>query len=58
VKGVLPLAHAGHYAIWVFYALPVVVVVGAIARSAILTRRADRDGEDFNTRTSPTDKNE
>jgi hypothetical protein len=43
---VLPLAHAGHYAIWVFYALPVVVVVGAIARSAILTRRAHRDGEE------------
>lgn len=36
----LPLAHAGHYAIWVFYALPVVVVVGAIVRSVILTRRA------------------
>ena len=41
----LPLAHAGHYAIWVFYALPVVVVVAAIARSAILTRRMERDGE-------------
>jgi hypothetical protein len=39
----LPLAHAGHYAIWVFYALPVFVVVGAIARSVILTRRAERD---------------
>ncbi|HEU4738775.1 MAG TPA: hypothetical protein VFS54_06805 [Solirubrobacterales bacterium] len=41
----LPLAHAGHYALWVFYALPVLVVVGAIARSAILTRRAGRDEE-------------
>jgi len=39
---VLPLAHAGHYALWIFYALPVVVVVGAIVRSAILTRR-DKD---------------
>ena len=39
----LPLAHVGHYALWVFYALPVVVVVGAIVRSAILTRRAERD---------------
>lgn len=42
----LPLAHAGHYAIWVFYALPVVVVVGAIARSVILTRRAERGGRE------------
>jgi len=42
---VLPLAHAGHYALWLFYALPVFVVVGAIARSAILTRRAERDGK-------------
>jgi hypothetical protein len=42
---VLPLAHAGHYAVWVLYALPVVVVVGAIVRSAILTRRAQREGK-------------
>jgi hypothetical protein len=42
---VLPLAHAGHYALWVFYALPVLVVVGAIARSVILTRRAGREDE-------------
>jgi hypothetical protein len=42
---VLLLAHAGHYAIWLFYALPVLVVIGAIARSAILTRRAERDEE-------------
>jgi hypothetical protein len=40
---VLPLAHAGHYAIWVLYVIPVLVVIGAIARSAILTRRAERD---------------
>jgi heme exporter protein D len=40
---VLPLAHAGHYAVWVLYVIPVLVVVGAIVRSAILTRRAERD---------------
>jgi hypothetical protein len=40
-----PLAHAGHYALWVLYVLPVVVVVGAILRSAIATRREDREGE-------------
>lgn len=39
----LPLAHVGHYAVWVLYVIPVLVVVGAIARSAILTRRAERD---------------
>jgi hypothetical protein len=36
---VLPLAHAGHYAIWALYVLPVLVVVGAIVRSAIAQRR-------------------
>jgi hypothetical protein len=36
---VLPLAHAGHYAVWVLYALPVLIVVGALLRSAILTRQ-------------------
>jgi hypothetical protein len=37
---VLPLAHAGHYAIWVFYALPVVVVVGAIIKSRLSIRHS------------------
>jgi hypothetical protein len=40
---VLPLAHAGHYALWVLYVLPVLVVVGAILRSAIVQRRAAGD---------------
>ena len=40
----LPLAHAGHYALWVLYVLPVLVVVGAIVRSSIVTRREERDG--------------
>ena len=35
----LPLAHAGHYALWVLYVLPVLIVVGAILRSAIAQRR-------------------
>jgi len=43
---VLPLAHAGHYALWVLYVLPVLIVVGAILRSAIAVRREEReDGE-------------
>jgi hypothetical protein len=41
---VLPLAHAGHYALWVLYVLPVLVVVGAILRSAITQRREDENG--------------
>jgi hypothetical protein len=43
---VLPLAHAGHYALWVLYVLPVLIVVGAILRSAIAVRKEDRgDGK-------------
>jgi hypothetical protein len=34
----LPLAHVGHY-LWVFYLLPVVIVVGGIVRSALAQRR-------------------
>lgn len=40
----LPLAHVGHY-LWVFYLIPVVIVIAGILRSVILERR-DRDGED------------
>lgn len=35
----LPLAHAGHYAIWVLYALPVLVVAAAIVRNQLAVRR-------------------
>jgi len=41
---VLPLAHAGHYAVWVLYALPVLFVVGAILRTTILEKRRNREG--------------
>jgi hypothetical protein len=40
---VLLLAHVGHYAIWVLYAVPVLIVTGAIVRSTIAQRRAERD---------------
>lgn len=42
----LPLAHLGHY-LWVFYLVPVVIVVAGIVRSSILSRRhrdEERDG--------------
>jgi hypothetical protein len=39
----LPLAHAGHYALYVLYAVPVLVVIGSILLSVIRDRRARRD---------------
>ena len=38
----LPVAHVGHY-LWVFYVIPILIVVGAILRNAIAQRRAGRD---------------
>ena len=35
----LPLAHAGHYALWVLYAIPILIVAFAIVRSSIAQRR-------------------
>lgn len=40
----LPLAHVGHY-LWVFYLVPVVIVIAGILRSVILERRG-KDGDD------------
>jgi hypothetical protein len=34
----LPLAHVGHY-LWVFYLVPVAIVIGGILRSVLLDRR-------------------
>jgi len=41
---VLPVAHVGHY-LWVFYVVPILIVVGAIVRNAIAQRRAGRSAE-------------
>jgi hypothetical protein len=38
----LPIAHAGHWALWLVYAVPFVVVVFAIGRSVIEQRREAR----------------
>ena len=35
-------AHVGHQLIWLIYAIPVLVVSGAIVRSTIAQRRAAR----------------
>lgn len=40
----LPLAHVGHYALWILYAIPILIVAFAIVRSTIAQRRADRRG--------------
>jgi hypothetical protein len=40
---VLPLAHVGHYAIWILYVIPVLIVVGAIVRNAVAQRRVARE---------------
>jgi cytochrome c-type biogenesis protein CcmH/NrfF len=40
----LPLAHVGHW-LWVFYVLPVVIVVAGILYSTLAERRRRRHGE-------------
>ena len=39
----LPLAHAGHWALYVLYAVPVLVVLGSIGITAFRERRARRE---------------
>ncbi len=41
------VAHAGHWLLWVLYAVPVLIVVGSIVLSIIRQRRegADPEGE-------------
>jgi hypothetical protein len=38
---VLPIAHAGHWAIWILYAVPVIVVIGSIVAQLRRERRDD-----------------
>jgi hypothetical protein len=41
---VLPLAHAGHWALWALYAVPIIIVLGSIVLSIVRDRRGDGDG--------------
>ena len=41
----LPLAHLGHF-LWIFYVLPVIIVVGGILRSTLLERRRGKDDQE------------
>ena len=38
----LPLAHVGHY-LWVFYLIPVLIVVGGIIHTTRADKRRDRE---------------
>jgi hypothetical protein len=38
----VPLAHAGHYALYLLYAVPVLIVIGSIVSNAVRDRRARR----------------
>jgi hypothetical protein len=39
---ILPLAHIGHW-LWVFYVLPVLIVIGGIIRSTRAEKRRERE---------------
>jgi hypothetical protein len=43
---VLPIAHAGHWAIWLLYAVPVVIVLGSI----VVQLRRDRGDSEADDR--------
>jgi hypothetical protein len=36
----LPLAHLGHW-LWIFYVLPVIIVIGGILRSTLIEKRRE-----------------
>ena len=38
----LPLAHVGHY-LWTLYVIPILIVVVAIVRNAVVQRRLGRE---------------
>jgi hypothetical protein len=42
----LPLAHVVHQLIWILYAIPILIVAGAIVRNTIAQRRARGENEE------------
>jgi len=50
---VLLLAHAGHWAIWVLYAVPVLIVLGSIVISIARSRGDDGGGEEREAESGP-----
>ena len=45
MSAVIPLAHLGHWYLWIPYAIPVVVVLAASLHAFRQQRREDRDRE-------------
>jgi hypothetical protein len=41
----LPLAHLGHF-LWIFYVIPVLIVIGGILRSTWVEKRREGQGKD------------
>jgi hypothetical protein len=41
----LPMAHLGHW-LWVFYVIPVLIVVAGIIKSTLAEKRRERKGKD------------
>ena len=39
----LPIAHAGHWALWVLYAVPLIIVLASIVNSLLRERRQRAD---------------
>jgi hypothetical protein len=39
---VLPLAHLGHW-LWIFYVVPVIIVIAGILRSSLLAKRREEE---------------
>jgi ABC-type multidrug transport system permease subunit len=38
---VLPIAHVGHWSIWILYAVPILIVLGSIVLQLVRDRRDD-----------------
>jgi heme exporter protein D len=43
IVSVVPLAHLGHWYLWIPYAIPVIVVLGASIHALRQQRREDRE---------------
>ena len=40
------VAHAGHWAIWILYAVPVLIVIGSIGVSVVRQRRENAEADE------------
>ena len=41
----MPLAHLGHWWLYVLYAVPVIIVLASVVTTTLRQRRSSRDGE-------------